>query len=76
MIKDHKTLAILREYRIISVVLTVFVCYWGWDAYQFVNANFKDMSSFVIAFYISIVGLSGWCVKNWMNTKHNSENNE
>jgi len=64
---------ILREFRIIAIILTAFALFWGWDAYQFVNLHYKDMSDFVIAFYISIVGVAGWCIKNWMTTTHNKE---
>jgi len=72
----NKTLKFIRDFRIISVVLTVFVMYWGWDTYQFVNLHFKDMESYVIIFYTSIIGLSGWVVKNWMSTTHNDKSRE
>jgi len=61
-------LKIMRDFRIIAIALTAFALFWGWDAYQFVNAHYKDMSDFSIAFYVSIVGVAGWCIKNWMST--------
>lgn len=61
-------LKIFREWRVVSILLTIFALYWGWDAYQFVNTNHKDMSDFIVAFYISIVGIGGWVIKNWMTT--------
>jgi hypothetical protein len=66
---NDKLLYILRSYRIIALLLTAFALYWGWDAYQFVNTHYESMSDFVIAFYISIVGVAGWVIKNWMTTK-------
>ena len=71
---NKQILLFLREYRVVSVILTVFVCWWGYSAYEFVNSHYSDMSDFVIAFYVSIVGLAGWVVKNWMNTTHNDGN--
>jgi len=58
----------IREYRVVAMILTAFALFWGWDAYQFVNSHYSNMSDFVVAFYISIVGVSGWVIKNWMST--------
>jgi len=68
---NDKFLKVLREYRVISLGLTVFVMYWGYETFLFVNDNFEKMESFVVIFYSSIVALAGWVVKNWMSTKHN-----
>ena len=61
-------LKIMREHRIIAILFSVFALYWGWDAYQFVNIHYADMSGFIIAFYTAIVGVAGWVIKNWMST--------
>ena len=66
---NNKLLKIFRQWRIITVCLIIFTVYWGWDAYQFVNTHYENMSDFVIAFYISIIGLAGWVIKHWMGTK-------
>jgi len=68
---NKKLIFVLRQYRIISILLTAFVMFWGYEAFLFMNSHYIDMPNFVVLFYTSIVGLSGWVVKNWMTTKHN-----
>ena len=69
---EHKytdpILIILREYRVVTLLLISFMLYWGWDAYQFVNTHYSNMSDFVIAFYISIIAGAIWCIKFWTSS--------
>jgi len=71
-ISNHTQLSFIlfwiREYRVVSLCMISFMLFWGWTAFQFVNLHYKDMSDFVIAFYISIVAGGVWCVKFWTTT--------
>jgi hypothetical protein len=65
---NDKFLRVLREYRIVTTLLTVFVMWWGYDTYLFVNTHLSEIKDFALVFYSSIIGLAGWVVKNWMTT--------
>ena len=69
---NDKFVTFMRENRVVSVLLSVFVMYWAYDAYLFVNANHTEIKEYILIFYVSIVGLAGWVTKHWMTTNHNS----
>jgi len=50
-----KILHIMRAFRIITVLLLLFMTYWGWDAYQFVNNHIGTLTQWQLAYYGSIV---------------------
>ncbi len=50
-----KLLQIMRAFRVITVLLLLFMMYWGWDAYQFVNAHIDTLTQWQLGYYGGIV---------------------
>jgi len=64
----ESTLFWIREYRVVTLCLISFMLFWAYQAYLFVNTNYKELSDFIVAFYISIIAGAVWCIKFWVTT--------
>jgi len=63
-----KVLHIFRAFRVITVMLLALMCYWGWDAYQFVNTHIATLSDWQLAYYSSIVVAVIAAIRFWTDS--------
>jgi len=72
----HLTLEVLRAFRVVTIFLLSFMCYWGWDAYQFVNTHYKELTQWQLAYYGSIVLAVIAAIRFWTDSKASSPHSD
>jgi len=64
----RNVLHIMRAFRVVTVCIVVFMAYWGWDAYLFVNAHIKTLTQWQLVYYGTLIAANVAVVKYWMTT--------